>query len=275
MSDGQQQAPGYIYDPASKDERRRLRLLSEFNDPVTVERFEVVGVARGWRCLEVGGGGGSIARWLCERVGAEGRVVATDLDTRFLDEIDASNLEVRRHDILKDDLEPESFDLVHSRYLLEHLPEYRTALDRMIGALKPGGWLVAEDVDFVGAVMGDIDQRPGLPRESMETMVELTTRMLAMAQVGGVQTELGRHLPALLHEAGLTDIGGDGRTRFVWSATEQSELGRLSIEQVSKIAVQAGFLTEEDRARYLELFRDPSVGTFTPFNFGAWGRKPA
>jgi hypothetical protein len=201
-------------------------------------------------------------------------VVATDLDTRFLDEIDAANLEVRRHDILKDELEADSYDLVHSRFLLEHLAEYRTALDRMIAATKPGGWVVAEDVDFTGAIMADIEQRPGVPRESMETMVELTERMLAMAQVGGVQTDLGRRLPQLFHEAGLVEVGGEGRTRFFWSATEESELGRLSIEQVTKIAVQAGFLTEDDRERYLRLFTDPQVGTFTPFIFGAWGRKP-
>jgi SAM-dependent methyltransferase len=201
-------------------------------------------------------------------------VVATDLDTRFLEEIDAPNLEVRRHDILGDELEPESFDLVHSRFLLEHLAEYQAALDRMVAALKPGGWLVAEDVDFAGAIMADVEQRPHVPRESAEPAVELTTRMLAMAQAGGIQPELGRRLPGLLHDAGLTDIGGEGRTRFFWSGSEQSELGRLSIEQVTKIAVQAGFLTETDRERYLKLFTEPDVGTFTPFFFGAWGRKP-
>jgi len=266
--------PGYIYDPATEDERKRLRLLSEANDPATVEHLETVGVAPGWRCLEVGGGGGSIARWLCDRVGPNGLVVATDLDTRFLDEIDAPNIEVRRHDILKDELEPEAYDLVHSRFLLEHLADYKIALERMIVAVKPGGWVVAEDVDFLGAIMADIEQRPGVPRESMETMVELTERMLAMAQVGGVQTDLGRRLPELFHEAGLVDVGGEGRTRFFWSGTEQSELGRLSMDQVTKIAVQAGFLTEADRERYLALFTDPNVGTYTPLIFGAWGRKP-
>jgi 2-polyprenyl-3-methyl-5-hydroxy-6-metoxy-1,4-benzoquinol methylase len=267
--------PGYIYDAALEDERRRLGLLQALNDPATIAHLEGVGVGPGWRCLEVGGGGGSIARWLCDRVGPDGFVVATDLDTRFLDEIEADNLEVRRHDIVNDELERESYDLVHSRFLLEHLPEYRDVLHRMIDALKPGGWLVAEDVDFAGAIMADVEQRPGVPAESKPTAAELTERMLTMAQARGIQAELGRRLPELLHEAGLVEIGGEGHTNFIWSGTEQSELGRLSIDQATKLAVGAGLLGQEDRDRYMSLFTDPKVGSFSPLRFGAWGRKPA
>jgi 2-polyprenyl-3-methyl-5-hydroxy-6-metoxy-1,4-benzoquinol methylase len=275
VSQSQGQGPsGYIYDASTEQERVRLGLLSRANDPATIEHLEGVGVAAGWRCLEVGGGGGSIARWLCERVGPSGGVVATDLDTRFLDEIDAPNLEVRRHDILKDELESESFDLVHSRFLLEHLAEYRTALDRMIAAVKPGGWLVAEDVDFAGAILADADQRAGVPPESVATFVELSEKLLGMATGGGIQPELGRQLPVLLHEAGLVDVGAEGRTRFFWSQTEQSEVGRLSIERVTQFAVSGGFITEDDRERYLRLFTDPGIGSYTPFVYGAWGRKP-
>lgn len=138
---------GYIYDPSWEGERRRLQSLERLNDPATIAHFEHAGVGPGWRCLEVGGGAGSITRWLCARVGPEGRVVATDLDVRFLEEIDEPNLEVRRHDVLEDELEREAFDLVHARFLLEHLPRYREALTRMVDALDAGGWIVVEDVD--------------------------------------------------------------------------------------------------------------------------------
>jgi len=59
-------------------------------------------VAAGWRCLEVGAGGGSIAEWLCDRVGPDGRVVATDLDTRWVAKLSQPYLEVRVHDLLED-----------------------------------------------------------------------------------------------------------------------------------------------------------------------------
>lgn len=269
-----EQKQDYIYDASSEDERRRLELLERLNDPASFAHLEAIGVGPGWRCLEIGGGGGSLTRWLCDRVGAEGRVVATDLDARFLDEIDAANLEVRRHDILEDELETGAFDLVHSRFLLEHLPRYREALARMIDAVAPGGWILVEDVDFAGALLADPDQRPGYPRDTVPVAAELTGRLLAMAPMRGIQPELGRHLPTLLAEAGLEEVGGEGRTSWLWSGTEQAELGRLSLDRVTKVAAEMGAITEEDRARYMAVVSEPGIGTFSPLRFGAWGRKP-
>lgn len=263
----------YIYDPSLESERRRLGLLEQLNDPATIEHLEHVGVASGWRCLEIGGGGGSIARWLSDRVGPEGSVIATDLDTRFLEEIEATNLEVRRHDILEDDLEAGSYDLVHSRFLLEHLPRYREALANMVEALAPGGWLVVEDVDFAGALYADPEQRPGYPPDSIPTAAELSSRLMTMAPLRGIQPELGRRLPELLVEAGLEEVGGEGRMTFVWTGTEQAELGALSLERMLGAAVEAGAVSAEDKDRYLSIVRDPGIGTFTPLRFGAWGRK--
>src|SRR5688500_13501668 len=63
----------------------RLRTLEALLDAGTIQHLERRGVRRGWRCLEVGAGGGSIAAWLAARVAPEGSVVATDLDTTVLE----------------------------------------------------------------------------------------------------------------------------------------------------------------------------------------------
>ena len=106
----------------------------------------------GWRCLEVGGGGGSIARWLCQQVGAQGQVVATDIDTRFLDELDLPNLEVLRHDAVNDALPEAAFDLVHARAVLCHLAGRDEVLSKLVTALRPGGWLLLEEADCYAQV---------------------------------------------------------------------------------------------------------------------------
>lgn len=72
-----------------------------------------MGVNPGWMCLEVGGGGGSIARWLGEKVGADGHVVVTDINPRWLD-IQAANVELRHHDIVSDELPEHAFDPIHA-----------------------------------------------------------------------------------------------------------------------------------------------------------------
>src|SRR5690349_3881325 len=109
------QGASYVFDNAWQEERRRLDAVEAGWDPVSVASLQTIGVLEGWSCLEVGAGGGSIASWLCDRVGTDGRVVATDLDPRFLNAINAPNLEVRRHDIVRDAVEAGSYDLVHAR----------------------------------------------------------------------------------------------------------------------------------------------------------------
>ncbi len=105
----------YTFDNAWQQARQRLTGLEAWLDPGTIRHLEMLQVGAGWRCLEVGAGGGSIASWLGARVGASGHVVATDIDPRFIDVLDAPNVEVRRHDIVTDDLETGAFDLVHAR----------------------------------------------------------------------------------------------------------------------------------------------------------------
>ena len=74
----------YAFDNGWQQARRRLGLLEECFDATTFRRLTHLGVSLGWQCLEVGGGAGSVAQWLCSRVGSAGQVIATDLDTRFL-----------------------------------------------------------------------------------------------------------------------------------------------------------------------------------------------
>ena len=43
-------------DHEAGDELTPLRLIEEFNDPSTFRHLDAIGVAEGWRCLEVGKG---------------------------------------------------------------------------------------------------------------------------------------------------------------------------------------------------------------------------
>ena len=134
-------ASGYVFDNAGRTAEGRYRELSRVYDENTIRHIEQRGIDKEWSCLEIGGGGGSIASWLCARVGVRGRVLATDLDTGFLEELSYANLEVRRHDIRTEGLLTGEFDLAHARLVLIHLPDRQVALRRMIDALKTSPWL--------------------------------------------------------------------------------------------------------------------------------------
>src|SRR5690349_11596876 len=138
----------YVFDPAWQKERDRLTALESLFDGSSRRLMTALGLRAGWRCLEVGCGAGGIARWLADQVGTAGRVVATDLDTRFLDGHGRANLDVRTHDIATDALDDGPFELIHARAVLEHIPARDGVLARLVAALAPGGWLLIEDVDF-------------------------------------------------------------------------------------------------------------------------------
>ncbi len=73
-------------------DHERLTMIEAWLDPVTIRHPTARGVTNGWRCLEVGAGGGPIAAWLGAQVGAAGHVLAIDIDIRLLDAIDIPNL---------------------------------------------------------------------------------------------------------------------------------------------------------------------------------------
>jgi len=157
-------AAGYVHAASAfDDELGRLRLLEDRYDARTFGRLSALGPLAGTVCLEVGAGAGSVACWLAAQAGPAGRVVATDADPRFLVGAPTTGIEVRRHDILAGQLEPRRYDLVHCRALLCHLADPLRALRTMAAAVRPGGWLLVEDADYVSLVAAD----PAHPRYAL------------------------------------------------------------------------------------------------------------
>ena len=252
----------YVYDQAWQEERQRLAGMESLWDPGTKAVIEEVGISTGWRCLEVGAGGGSIAEWLAGSVGPEGEVLATDVSTRYLEALELPNLEVREHDILSDPLPEEHFDLVHARLVVEHLG--RPALDRMIPALQPGGWLVLEDYSFEGA---------GVNPEN-ELLERVTDAVLGFMERAGFDPEYGRKLVHEMEDAGLETVEAGGRARVYRGGTAGTAFMRLSLESLRGPLVEAEALTEDDVEAALATIDDPGNVFVSPLMVAARGRKP-
>ena len=69
--------PEYVLDHHRHGERERLALMSRLLDPLHRRYIELIGAGPGARTLEVGCGNGSISAWLANRVGPDGRAVAS------------------------------------------------------------------------------------------------------------------------------------------------------------------------------------------------------
>ncbi len=246
-------------------EGKRLGLLEQRFDTGTIRRLGELGVTSGWRCLEVGAGHGSIARWLAERVGPAGFVVAADIDTCFLTGL-PDNVDVRELDIRDQDIEPE-FDLAHCRALLMHLPDPAAALARIVAALRPGGVLLAEEGDYGLFHLG------GHPNSAAQNDAHQQI-LNAMREARIMDGYFGRTLPARLLASGLelqfaeidAATGRSGEAEYEWTRTTW-------LEATAKL-VAAGVIDVATR-RIVEEFFSTSGTVVTSISLvAAGGRKP-
>jgi SAM-dependent methyltransferase len=288
------QSGSYLFDHAWPAERARLESLQAVLDPGTLRVLDATGVGPGWRCLEVGGGAGSVAAWLCDRVGPDGRVLATDLQTEFLETLGLANLEVRRHDVVADPLEEAAFELIHTRLVLSHLPDRDAVLARLARALTPGGWLVVEDFAW---------SRPALVSARSDRRVSRTARLLpgvmrlliSILRRAGYDPRYGARLPAELARLGLVDVGAEGRAVVIRGGSPEAALGRLTLTRLGALLEEkpagaasgplspsrllgtmppVGRRLQKALDDLISLFDDPSVFLLAPAMVAATGRRP-
>jgi SAM-dependent methyltransferase len=254
-------AERYAFPHGRADEDRRLDLFADRLDPLTIRRICGLGLAPDARCLEIGGGRGSIARWLCEHAAPRGQVTATDLETGFLDRLSLPNLEVRRHDVRTDDFPPGSFDLVHTRAVLMHISGRMDVLRRLVSWLAPGGWLLIEEPDF-GMWLSDLDPTwASHPRGWHEAFPHGS-----MSQ--------GRAILRQIHQLGLEEVGADAELDIVRPGTPLAEFYRLSLAATAQPLISAGVLTAAEAARLEARVSEPDFLGCGFAYIGAWGRGP-
>ncbi|MGZ4311200.1 MAG: methyltransferase domain-containing protein [Solirubrobacteraceae bacterium] len=259
-------ATGYALDSAWYAERERLDSITRLYDAGTLEVAARLGITSGWRCLDVGAGTGSLAQRLADLVAPAGRVTALDVDTRFLDPLASDRLQVAHADVTREALPEGEFDLVHARLLLEHLPQREAVLAAMVGAAKPGGWVLIEDFDWSTALMVD-------PPSATHDKVALAIRELFTRH--GYTPSYGRELPRALARAGLTDV--TTRAQAVQVAADR-EAGlpqwELLADQFAPALLAAGLVDEADLDAFHALWHDGSTICFSPLMVSAWGRRP-
>ena len=256
--------PDYVYDPSWEQERERLAGIEALWDRGTEGLLAGVGLGAGWRCLEMGAGGGSVVEWLSGSVGESGHVLATDIDTRFVERLHFPQLEVQRHDITSDPLPEAAFDLVHSRFVLEHLPARSAVLARLVAATRPGGWVVVEDYDWTGF---GIEPEDPLSRRGADAII-------GFMAAAGFDPQYGRRLVNEFHAAGLVDVRGEGRLRTIDSGDPGFAFFKLSFEALRKPVVESGRLTDEEADEVSARLDQSDARIITPAVMAAVGRRP-
>ena len=263
---GDERSTSYVFDNASAEAAHRFRALEAIFDPGSKRLLVELGVKPGWSCLEVGAGSGSIAAWLSERVGHEGRVLATDIDTRHLRHLRFGNLTVQDHDLRHAPLPEGCFDLVHMRLVLIHLPNREQVLQRLASALKPGGLLVVEDFDSL-SLRPDPEVNPA---ESAPATLEARLRVMTDR---GVELRCGRLLEGWFRRLGLVDVGNEGRV-FMWrGGSPGADHMRANIEQLRTEILASGLVSAPQLQQDLAALSRQEFAFPSPIMWAAWGRR--
>ncbi|WP_394843486.1 methyltransferase domain-containing protein [Pendulispora brunnea] len=219
----------------------RLQALERWSDPMSRALVWKFGIAPNARCLEMGAGAGSMAYWFAEQCPA-GRVVAADIDPRYLDTGRAPNLEVARVDLTKHDFPAASFDWIHTRLVLSHIPQRDDILRRAISWLKPGGAILVEDYYILS-----LDH---FPYEEIKTVFSALARTFVTQES---DIHWGRRIPNKLAELGIHDIKLTMTPITIGLPGPCEDLWRIALEQFFPYMVEKQLLTVEQVAAYRAL----------------------
>jgi ubiquinone/menaquinone biosynthesis C-methylase UbiE len=266
---------GYIFAQAP-NEVDRLQSWARSWEAETEALLDQIQVHPGWHAIDLACGPLGIIGPLSRRVGASGRVVASDLNPGMLsaarsyaEENGLKNIEFVEANSYQSNLPRAAFDLVHSRFMFAPLGQDDVLLDEMIALTRPGGIVASQESDESGYVCYP-------PQPAWERLKQITVEAFAR---GGGDYSAGRRTYDLFRRAGLENVQARAaclalphghpyrfwpiesalafRPRFLeWGLITASELDHL-LQECERIA--------RDAETFLTSFVVMQV----------WGRKPS
>lgn len=228
--------------------KRRLDLLARTLDATTEALLDRAGLRAGMRCVDVGCGGGHVTRSLSRRVGPAGSVVGLDLDEVKLTsareecrQAGTGNIEFRIANVAEWS-EPATYDLVYGRFILSHLASRVAVLSAMRDALRPGGTLVLEDIDFAGAFC--YPPHPAFAR--------YCALYRAVIQRRGGDADLGPQIYGLCTGAGLERVEVSVVHPVHTGAAPEKALSLSTLVNIGDAVLAEGLATAEELRRTIE-----------------------
>jgi ubiquinone/menaquinone biosynthesis C-methylase UbiE len=263
-------------DPA---ERGRLRRQSQELGAYSSALLDQVGVGPGWRAIDLGCGPSGVLGLLAERVGPGGRVtgleinpanvsLARELAQELAQERGLANVEVLQGDARQTGQPSSAFDLVHARTLLINVPDPAGIVAEMVRLTRPGGWVAVMEPDVGLSICYP-------PNPAWDRVVEL---FLAVHRVDDADPYVGRRLPSLLREAGLTDVGVEAKSDIYPPGHSRRTIRMDLVRSMRPKILARGLASEQeldalDQAGREHLAR-PDTLVISNLLVMAWARKP-
>lgn len=250
----------------------RLTVLARSWQPTTSALFDRVRLGEGMRCLDLGCGSGDVTFEMAQHVGPDGSVTGIDMDEVKLGlarEAGAAeglaNVDFRQMNIYEW-AEPDSYDLVYARFVLQHLSHPVDVLRSMWTAVKVGGVVVVEDADFEGSFCDP-------PHDGFAFWVEAYQRVLERR---GGDPLAGRKLHRYFREAGIPEPDV-AMVQRVDRIGEAKTLPYSTVDATAEAIVGEGVATAAEVQAALESLAEFGADRHSlcgsPRVFQAWARR--
>jgi SAM-dependent methyltransferase len=239
----------YVFDKNMKDrELGRLRMIEAARDPSTIQLLERTGIQSGWRCLELGPGGGSMLRWVGERVGTSGKVFGVEKKPIYLGGFSSPPYDIREGDFLEVGIDG-PLDLVYGRYFLIHNRNNIDYLRKIHGLLKPDGYAVLEEPDFTSAKLLNDGSDPSHHR--------VNSAICKMFLDYGLDPGYGLRLPQNLRMAGFQIFETNSTIHLCEGKSPIANLMAESALALSQEYQKTGEATADDIHQYVANAHNP------------------
>lgn len=249
------------------NEQDRLGLLQEIYDPITTSTLAHIleNLPVGPKVLEIGAGGGSIARWLAQAVRPSGTVVATDVDPGVVETLTGDHIDARLHDVTIDEFPEASLDLIHARLVLSHLPDRTAVLEKLRRWLRPGGALVIESFGWY-----PIDSSFNPDYAKVMHAWEACVR-----EIIGTDSRWTRLHPEPLIATGFVDVDASTTLQHINGDTSLAAFWASTVAMSHSRMVEGHFTDDDELANFAGLMCDPSFWDVAPAFVAMTGRRPA
>ena len=226
------------------DERNpeRQQILAHILEPPTRELLARLPSRASTRCLDLGCGQGNTTRLLSEArnpaecIGVEYDAALVEFASRHPD--NPEGVSFRQGDVTRLDFPDESFDLVFWRYLLIHLADPMAGVREMMRVVRPGGYAVAFEGDFVVDLSDPESDALGLINRVWNGLFQ--------------NPKAGRRLVRYFREAGASSVECGALLRLEHDAAVLKRLYRLTAEATGPLARDRGIITEHEMRLMIE-----------------------
>jgi SAM-dependent methyltransferase len=253
-------------------EIERLQEQGAAMAPDCVVMLDKIGVAPGWRCLDIGCGPGGITDLLSERVGSAGKVTGLDSDEVFLAharERTPGNVEFVKGNALASTLPTHAFDLVHMRFVASTAGNAEGLISEAMRLTRPGGVVALQEPDIATLTC--------FP--PLQAWDRLKAALEGAFSAVGADIRLGQRLFQLMRAAGLTDLEYRPFVVGITSSHPLRDYLPSTVESVRGTIVGHGLMTaahlDTDLATCRAHVRKADT-VFTMYTVAqVWGRTPA